>query len=220
MLNKEKWSAIQGLQKGTHLMSKIHKPLEDLLVYLLYDFSFIGADHISLLTYAFAGLAAYFFATGSLGTALALAVLVGILDGVDGKIARLRKKKTYIGKLEHSLDMLYEQAWYAAFTWWAWRSTGNELYVTLGLTWLILDSLVRHVYNVVWIATGTSLKYQGGVAQLVTKIDGRRSVYVLHMIAWYLAGMPLMAFWSILLHCGITAVAYLALGFRALLATR
>jgi len=216
VLNSKKWAEIQELQKGTHVISLLHKPVEDLIVYLLFDFDWIGADHISLLTYALAAVTAYLITKGSLALGLALAIIVGVLDGVDGKLARLRKRPTMIGKLEHSFDMLYEQSWYAAFCWWAWTSTREELYITLGLTWLILDSLVRHVYNVIWISTGKSLKYHCGAARLVTKLDGRRSVYILHMLFWYLVGRPLMAFWTILLHCGATAIAYLILGFKAL----
>lgn len=90
-------------------------------------------------------LAVYLFLTDSLPLALATAVIVRILDGVDGKIARLRRKKTYIGKLEHSLDMLYEKCWYASFTWYVLVATGDTTYLILGIIWLILDSLIRHI---------------------------------------------------------------------------
>lgn len=149
-------------------MSKIHRPFEDFIVYLLYDLNFVTADHISIIVYVLAFLAVYLFLTGSLLLALVTAVAVGILDGVDGKIARLRHKKTYIGKLEHSLDMLYEQCWYASFTWYVWVTSGDITYLILGIIWLILDSLVRHIYNTFWIATGKSFKYLGGIAEKIT----------------------------------------------------
>ncbi len=213
LLDREKWARIQGLQKGTHLISLIHKPVEDIIVYLLYDHEWIGADHISLLTYGLAAITAWLFARGSIARGLLLAILVGILDGVDGKIARLRGKSTLIGKLEHSFDMLYEQCWYAALIWWIWSSTGERLYLALGLAWLLFDSLVRHVYNVVWVYTGKSLKRHPGVARIVTKVDGRRSVYILHLLFWYLVGRPFLSLWTILAHCSATAIAYIAIGF-------
>lgn len=216
ILDSGKWERIRGLQKGTHLMSRIHRPLEDAIVYALYDMDRIGADHISLVTYALAAAVIYLLLAGRVGPALALAVLVGILDGVDGKIARLRGRKTVIGKLEHSFDMLYEQGWYAAYTWSAWKATGLDSLLALGLAWLVLDGLVRHVYNVAWIATGKSLKYHGGAAHYVTFIDGRRSVYVVHMIAWYLAGLWPYAIYTILLHCALTAASYVVLAQRAM----
>ncbi len=216
LFNREKKRRINELQKGKHLMSLIHKPFEDLIVYLLFDLEFIGADHVSLFTYFLASLTVYFFLTGKVALALAFALVAGVMDGVDGKIARLRGRKTFIGKLEHSLDMLYEQAWYASFTWWAWNTTGSTQILILGLIWLILDAYVRHVYNVVWIATGKSLKYHGGIASYVTFIDGRRSFYVLHMVIWLLLSAPWCAIYTILVHCALTATAYTALSFRAI----
>mgnify|MGYP000014566816 CR=1 FL=1 len=216
MLDREKWQRIQELQKGKHFISILHKPVEDFIVYLLYDLDFISADHVSLITYLLAFYVAYLFLRGAVLYALLLAVIVGILDGVDGKIARLRGRKTYIGKLEHSIDMLYEQTWYATYTWYLWTHYGDNLYLVLGFAFLILDGLVRHIYNTFWIATGKSLKYSGGLAEKVTKIDGRRSVYVLHMIIWYVLGAFNYSIFTILIHCGATAFAYLAISMKYL----
>ena len=213
--SEKKWADIQKLQKGTHLMSRIHKPFEDFVVYLLYDFEFIGADLVSVITYALAFWAAYLLVIGELGMALLWMVVVGVLDGTDGKLARLRGKKTLIGKLEHSFDMLFEQVWYVAFTWYIWQATGSNTFLILGLVWLVLDGFVRHIYNVTWIATGKSLKYHGGMAGYVTLIDGRRSVYVVHMIAWFFLGTPSLAMYTILGHCALTAISYTFLAFKA-----
>lgn len=213
-INKSKWDKIQTLQKGTHFMSKIHKPFEDLIVYMLYDFDFISADHISIFTYALAFLTSYMFLTSNIVLAVILAFIVGILDGVDGKIARLRNRKTYIGKLEHSFDMLYEQSWYITFTWYSWLTTNNLLFLIMGLIWLIIDSYVRHIYHIVWIATGRSLKYHGKLCYYITLIDGRRSVYVLHIIIWLLLSIPWNALYTILIHCSATAIAYTIISIK------
>ena len=214
LLDREKWAKIQELQKGTHLMSRIHKPLEDIIVYLLYDLTFISADHISVLTYILAAMVSYFFITQKIVFALILAVVVGILDGVDGKIARLRAKKTLIGKLEHSFDMLYEQAWYISFIWYLYTTTGAQTFLVLGFIWILSDSYVRHIYNTFWLATGKSLKYYEGLAKKVTFIDGRRSFYILHMIIWYLIGNIAYALYTILIHCIATAIMYTYLSFK------
>ena len=212
--NEEKWNRIKSLQKGKHLMSRIHKPFEDFIVYLLYDLDFVSADHISIVVYILAFTTTYLFLTGNISYALLLAFIVGVLDGVDGKIARLRGRKTYIGKLEHSFDMLYEQCWYASFTWYLWISKESTIYLILGFTWLILDSLVRHIYNTFWIATGKSLKYIGGIAEKVTFLDGRRSMYILHMIILYLVGHLEYAIYTILIHCTITCILYFYLALK------
>lgn len=212
--DRSKWERIRGLQKGRHLMSRVHKPFEDFIVYLLYDYRFIGADHVSILVYILAFTVVYLMIKGLLGPALVLAFIVGILDGVDGKIARLRGRKTIIGKMEHSIDMLYEQSWYAAYIWFIWSKTHVDIFLILGLIWLIMDSLVRHIYNTFWIATGKSLKYFGGIAEKVTYIDGRRSIYIVHMILWYIFGYPEYAIFTILIHCIMTVISYFILSIK------
>ena len=141
---------------------------------------------------------------------------MGILDGVDGKIARLRMRKTRIGKLEHSFDMFYEQLWYVSYIWYLFASTRQEFYIVLGLIWLVSDSYVRHIYNVFWLTTGKSLKYYEGLPSKVTKVDGRRSVYILHMIIWYLALDVKFAIYTILLHSVLTALVYTYLSLKLL----
>jgi hypothetical protein len=84
------------------------------------------------------------------------------------------------------------------------------------MIWLIGDSLVRHIYNTFWIATGRSMRQYGGIAEKVTFVDGRRSMYILHMIAWYLVGLPEYAIYTILVHCLVTASAYFMIAMKYL----
>ena len=50
--------------------------------------------------------ATFLFATGRLGWGTILALAVGILDGLDGKQARVKIETTKAGKLEHWFDAL------------------------------------------------------------------------------------------------------------------
>ena len=54
------------------------------------------------------------FASGHLWWGRVLALLVGVLDGVDGKLARTKFETTESGKSEHSLDYLIELSWWTA----------------------------------------------------------------------------------------------------------
>jgi len=208
------WSDVKATQKGSHLTSYVNKPLEDLLVYLLGNLSVLSADHITMIVNALAFIVAYLIAAGRLSYALPLMLLVCILDGVDGKIARLLGKPTRIGKLEHSLDFLYEQAWYAAITWLVFKTTGS--YLHLGLAWLITDAYVRHVYNLGWIAVGRPIKHWGTIGRAITTVDGRRNIYVWYTIASHAAGKLHTAVILSLAHAAATAIAYTALTLRKL----
>ena len=52
--------------------------------------------------------ATFLFATGRLGWGTILALAVGVLDGLDGKLARVKIETTKSGKLEHWFDAFFE----------------------------------------------------------------------------------------------------------------
>jgi len=57
------------------------------------------------------------FATGRLGWGLPLTLIVGVLDGLDGKQARLKMETTRTGKIEHWFDAVFEMSWWIALAW-------------------------------------------------------------------------------------------------------
>ncbi len=54
------------------------------------------------------------FATGHLLAGTLLALAVGVLDGLDGKQARVKVETTPLGKREHALDYVLELSWWTA----------------------------------------------------------------------------------------------------------
>src|SRR5882724_2939356 len=52
------------------------------------------------------------YALGYLWVGALLALIVGVLDGVDGKLARLKVQTTRLGKGEHVLDYCIEMSWW------------------------------------------------------------------------------------------------------------
>ncbi len=212
VFNKEKWTAIQKLQKGRHVTSYIHKPLEDLIVYLLYDTN-VSADVISIITYATATIVAWFFYMGFYLRAIILAYFVGVLDGVDGKIARLRGKPTIIGKMEHVFDTMYEYLWYITLIVSLSSSFGKDI-LLFGMTWIALDALVKQTYNIFWLMTGKPLRVCGAAGRIITKIDSRRSMYMIHIFVWLLLGNIVNSIYTIIAHQVFTLVSYIILSFK------
>ncbi|MFA7440721.1 MAG: CDP-alcohol phosphatidyltransferase family protein [Sphingomonadaceae bacterium] len=95
----------------------IHAPLEDWLVRLLLPTS-VTPNRITLLTaiLGFGAIAA--FAAGWLWVGLVLMLIIGPLDGVDGKLARTRCEFSRWGDLEHVLDKVVEYGAYIAMGYW------------------------------------------------------------------------------------------------------
>ena len=205
-------------QKGLHFTSYINKPIEDRLVYLISDISRITPNRITI----FANLAAFFvaslFLSGYLKIAAVLAYIVGIIDGLDGKLARARGILTKLGYIEHSFDMLYEQVWYVSFAISLYLLGYGYLPLVLGLTMLVADSFVRHCYMQFRQTMGKALTAYTRFDKAFARVDGRRNVYVLYMIifSWlplipYLSWIqtsPLYALHAMLAHSSLTALVY------------
>jgi phosphatidylglycerophosphate synthase len=66
--------------------------------------------------------AAFCFATGRLWFGISLALIFGVIDGLDGKQARVKVETTKAGKLEHALDFVLETTWWATLAFWLSRS--------------------------------------------------------------------------------------------------
>ena len=105
---------IQAAQKGClDFPAIVHGPIENFLISYLCRTS-ITPNQLTLSTNIVAWAATFCFAAGHLiwGTILALAV--GILDGLDGKQARIKIETSKIGKLEHTFDAIFEHSWWIA----------------------------------------------------------------------------------------------------------
>jgi phosphatidylglycerophosphate synthase len=81
----------------------------------------ITPNQMTAITILLAFIVSGLFLLGWLWPAVLLAFVVDVLDGVDGKLARAKALATRLGQLEHSFDLLYEQSWYIAYTWAAYR---------------------------------------------------------------------------------------------------
>lgn len=92
----------------------IHPKLENWAVLNLCPTS-ISPNQITILSNLIAFSAAALFWYGFLHIAVVLAFTVGVLDGVDGKLARVKMQYSeFGGLLDHILDNIYEPLWYLA----------------------------------------------------------------------------------------------------------
>lgn len=195
-------------QKGLHFTSYINKPVEDYIVYQIADLPWITPNRITIMANIAAFIVAILFLSGYVKIAAVSAYLVGILDGLDGKLARARGILTRLGYIEHTFDMLYEQAWYICFSLSLCFSENSHLPLVLGLCMLLADSFVRHCYMQFKETMGRALTAYTDFDRLFARVDGRRNVYVLYMILFSLLSMPLYAMYAMLTHSSVTAVVY------------
>jgi phosphatidylglycerophosphate synthase len=171
----------------------VHAPIEKWIVSHLCRTS-ITPNQITLGTGIIGLSVTLLYAFGHLWVGALLALLVGILDGVDGKLARLKVQTTRIGKGEHLLDYFVEMSWWAALAY-HFHATGQVRYAYV--IWLIFfacDSLERLAKWSVKRRVGRSIDDVSRFDRLVRYVAGRRNIYTWLFTFCLLTGTPATGF--------------------------
>ena len=197
---------MSSTQKGAlDIPAIVHAPIEKLLAWKLADTP-ITPNVVTVLTTILAWTGTLLFATGRLGWGLAAALIVGVLDGVDGKLARLRYEFSRFGELEHWLDFFYEWSWWAALAYY-FSSSGRmaDAWWYFGLLALfeILDGVAKLV-NIRWF--GCLIDEMSPFERAVRLLGGRRNIYVWLLTFGALVGSPETTFRLLPLWQGATAL--------------
>jgi phosphatidylglycerophosphate synthase len=179
---------LDSAQKGTlDFPAIVHGPIETFFVSYLCETS-ITPNQLTILTNIAAWSATILLASGRLGWGLALAVIVGVLDGLDGKQARVKIETTRHGKLEHWFDAFFEISWWFALAFHFHQSgqvPGAFRYLALLLVAQALDGILK---SGVRFAAGKSIEELGTLERVVHLIGGRRNVMVWMLAIGYLFG--------------------------------
>ena len=185
---------LDSAQKGTlDFPAMVHAPIETFLVSRLCETS-VTPNQLTILTNLVAWSATILLATGRLGWGLALALIVGVLDGLDGKQARVKVETTKRGKLEHWFDAFFEISWWIALAYHFHNSgqlPGAFRYLALLLFAQGVDGILK---SGVRFATGRSIEELGTLERLVHLIGGRRNVFVWMLTVGFLFGATAKTF--------------------------
>jgi hypothetical protein len=178
----------------------------------------IGPDAVTWVGAAIALAGAALLWNGWLVAAIPFMLLTGWLDGVDGKLVRLRLKGGWVGDAESVIDFFVENAWYLALgVWfhgagmgeaaiWVWAVffAGNAIDES---SYTLADSILRQNLDLLTPADGA-----------FRLVAGRRNVYVWYLTVAFLAGFAwqgfvLCAAWAIV--TGSIHAVRLAMALRA-----
>jgi phosphatidylglycerophosphate synthase/choline kinase len=208
---------VRGAEKRTLdvLAWYFNRPIENWITYHIADLP-ITPNLMSILTYLVAFLVTFLLLSGWLLAAALLAFIVNVMDGLDGKLARVKGMATKLGQLEHSLDLLYEQSWYIALAWAVYRLSSNPFPLALGFAAILFDSFARHVSMQFSQVMGVSLADYAPFDRRFRRFDGRRNIYTIYILLGALFGVPYYALVAIALHAFITGLVYLVRAARHL----
>ncbi|MDK1031373.1 MAG: NTP transferase domain-containing protein [Planctomycetia bacterium] len=193
----------------------VHRPIENKLVAFISDFN-ITPNQLTVMVNILAYIVAALFFSGYLLPASILSFVVGIADGLDGKLARVKLKISKIGTLEHSFDLLFEFCWFIALSLFLFRSTKSATPLILCVFIILFIAFYRHIYDQFRRAAGKSLDDAGSFERIFKRIAGRRNLYNIPILVSILLGLPLYSLFFILFHSGITAAIYSARAMKHL----
>ena len=182
-------------------------PFENFLVRRLAPTA-MTPNQVTLLTMALAAVVGILFFHGWLRAGIVLALAVGVLDGVDGKLARLKLATSKLGELEHVGDFFYENLWYLALGRWLQGATGESALWSAALALVTLDLSDSLLYLVVRARTGVMLDELSSFDTAFRQIAGRRNVYVMLFAVGFFSGYPARAFVIALAWAGVTVAVH------------
>ncbi|MBZ9572104.1 NTP transferase domain-containing protein [Patescibacteria group bacterium] len=184
-----------------------NRPIENAILYYISDWSFITPNRLTIATNILAWFTTYLFFSGFLGLGALLTFAVGIMDGLDGKLARIRWCSTKLGLMEHPFDMLYEFSWLVALALFLSQSEGL-LPITFAAISITFIAFYRFCYDQFSRAMGVSLDVYGRFERAFRRIAGRRNIYNVYILIGVILGGPLYSLMGILFHSALTAVVY------------
>jgi len=185
----------------------VHRPIENKIVSHLSDYG-ITPNQVTILVNVVAYAVTFLFLIGHLLPASILTFVVGLMDGLDGKLARIKAMTSKLGSMEHPFDALYEFSWIVALSAHLSLSSGQLAPVLFGALIILLIAFYRQCYDRFRMSTGRSLDTYGKFDRIFRRVAGRRNLYNIHILLAVILGVPFYCLVSILFHAAITAMVY------------
>jgi phosphatidylglycerophosphate synthase len=194
---------LDAAQNGTlDFPAYVHAPIETAIVSLLCR-TRITPNQITIAGSIIGCSATAAFALGRVGLGILAGLAFGLVDGLDGKLSRVKVETTKRGEWEHHIDSFVENSWWAAIAFHLWQSAQLRsafYFLALLVGSHVLDGFAKRRAK---MATGRLLDDVAPFERAFRLIAARRNVYV-----WLLAiGFLLGAFpQSYAIICGWAAV--------------
>ncbi|HEY6155621.1 MAG TPA: CDP-alcohol phosphatidyltransferase family protein [Candidatus Udaeobacter sp.] len=181
-------------QKGVlDFPALVHAPIEKWLVSHLCRTS-ITPNQITFGTGVLGLCVTVLYAGGYLWAGVLLALVIGVLDGIDGKLARLKAQTTKLGKREHDLDYFIETSWWAALAYHFHATSQIHYAYIIFAAFFVFDRLERLAKQAVQRRIGRNLDDFAPFDRFVRMVAGRRNIYTWLFTFFVVIGAPAPGF--------------------------
>lgn len=135
-------------------------------------------------------------------------MVVGVVDGLDGRQARVQVRTSRLGRVEHLLDKVYEVLWMVALAYFLSAGWSNARFVTELWVWVAAYFLDTAAYDVVKWRRGVQLDEATRIDAAIRLVAGRRNIYTSMLVVGVLLGRPAAAFHVIVWWAAATALVH------------
>ena len=170
----------------------------------------ITANQVSAVTTVLGFVVCALYTVGWLRVGVVLAIFVEVLDGVDGKLARVTRTTSRMGEYEHVFDFFYENSWYLGLGRFLSRH-GFPFAWTAALLMVAFD-LTDNIVYAVMDKMGRSLDNASPFLARFRLVAGRRNIYTWLFLLGFFLGEPAYAFYLGIAWAGITAAVHATWG--------
>ena len=194
---------LDSAQNGTlDFPAYVHAPIETAIVSRLCR-TRITPNQITIASFVIGCAATAAFVLGRVGLGILAALIFGVVDGLDGKLARVKVETTKRGEWEHNVDTFVENSWWVAIAFHLWKVgqlSSAFYFLALLIGSHLLDGFGKRRAK---MATGRLLDDVAPFDRAFRLIAARRNVYV-----WVLAGGVLLGAFpqSYAIICGWAAI--------------
>ena len=209
-LDKAASKVMDSVQKGVlDFPARYLHPIPENFLAKLVAKTAITPNQVTIFSAVLAFVGTYWFATQAYLPALLIAVVAGILDGVDGKLARIKLLSSPFGdRLDHTLDVTFEFSWYIAIGWGLYQSTGDWSLFVDGFVLIGIMLVARALSGIYLLQTGRQIHDHTKFDRVVRLFAGRRNMFVFVLLFGYLTDNFLSSFYVIIFWAVFTVVIY------------
>ena len=200
---------IENACKGRNdfLATYVNKPIENFIVKRIAN-KRITPNQITVLTNIIAYASTILFLKGNLFFASLLTFIVSFMDGVDGKLARVKISSSNIGKMEHAFDFLFEHSWYIALAVYLSKTYGMSAIIFS--TFIVLFDSFSHLCGHAFgkVVKDRPLSDYGKIERTFRKFDGRKNSYIIFILFGVLLNVPFYSLIAVALWSFVSALFY------------